>query len=224
MPEVQVSKRERTRSSLLVAVQSVLLTSPPGTLSVPRITAAAGVSQGTFYNYFDSLDAALDGVGALLLTEHSRLVDQVVSGVEDPAVVFSHSTRLTLSLAASAKDYSRLLFDSGLPVDRLLGGLRARMAIDAARGQHSGRFRIENPEVVLSMASGSILGVGLDLYRGQLPPSAIDTTAEHLLRHLGLAARPAALISHLPLDVPAPRPLPIAAVAPELSDQVEVTS
>ena len=33
-----------------------------------------------------------------------------------------------------------------------------------------------------------------------------------------------ARISHLPLDVPAPRPLPIAAVAPELSDQVEVTS
>lgn len=224
MSEAHVSKRERTRSSLLVAVQRLLLETPTATLSVPRLTAAAGVSQGTFYNYFDSLDAAVDGVGALLLAEHARLVEQVVIGVDDPAVVFSHSTRLTLSLAASATDYSRLLFDSGLPVDRLLGGLRARMALDAATGQRDGRFHIEDPDIALSMASGSLLGVAIDLHRGRLPLSAIDATAERLLRHIGLGADDAARIARLPLEVPQPRPLPIASVAMFQSTVGEVTS
>jgi len=32
-------------------------------VSVPQVIGRAGVSQGTFYNYFDSLTDALDAVG-----------------------------------------------------------------------------------------------------------------------------------------------------------------
>ena len=77
MPTPRPTKRELTRSALLEAVQRTLLEEPPGALSVPRLVARAGVSQGTFYNYFDSLDAALDGVGLLLVAEHGRLVGEV---------------------------------------------------------------------------------------------------------------------------------------------------
>ncbi len=217
MPGEMVTKRDRTRGSLLVAVQQMLLESPPASLSVPRIIARAGVSQGTFYNYFDSLEAALDGVGRLLITEHARLVDQITDGMDNPAAVFSHSTRLTLTLAASADDYGRLLFDSGLPVDRFLGGLRARMGADVAHGLASGRFHLDDTEVVLSMASGSILGVAIDLHRGHLPLSAIEYTAERLLRDLGLGARAAARVAHQPLDFPVPQPLPLTTLAPHLA-------
>ena len=47
--------RDRTRNSLLIAVQELLLDPEPGALSVPQVIGRAGVSQGTFYNYFDSL-------------------------------------------------------------------------------------------------------------------------------------------------------------------------
>jgi AcrR family transcriptional regulator len=209
-----VSKRDRTRSALLVAVQELLLGSSATSLSVPRIIGRAGVSQGTFYNYFDSLEDAVDGVWLLLLTEHARVVDQVTRGIEDSAVVVSHSTRATLALATSNAGYGRLLFDSGLPVDRLVGGLRARLGLDVAAGAASGRFRVDDAEVVLSMASGSILGVAIDLHRGCLPLAAIEQTSQRLLRELGLTARAAERIAHLPLDIPVPALLPISAVAP----------
>ena len=221
MRAVRITKRDRTRASLLVAVQEVLLESPPASLSVPRVVARIGVSQGTFYNYFDSLDAALDGVGLLLLGEHGRLVELVTDGVVDPVVVFSHSTRVTLGLAASPTGYGRLLFDSGLPVDRFLSGLRARMGADVISGLETGVFKVHEPDVVLSMVSGSILGVALDLHRGHLPRSAVEQTAERLLRDLGVVAPTAARVAHLPLDLPALRSLPISGLATVTTDQDE---
>ena len=213
-PEVRTTKRDRTLSALLVAVQEVLLEAPRISLSVPRVTARAGVSQGTFYNYFDSLDAAVDAVGGLLLVEHSCLVALVTEGIDDPAVVVAHTTRMTLRLAVQGPGYGHLLFDSGLPVDRFLGGLRAQLGADVAAGLQAGRFRADDVDFLLSMASGSILGVALEMHRGRLPLSAAEATAERLLRDLGLDADDARLVSHLPLDLPDPTPLPIRAVRP----------
>lgn len=213
-PEVRSTKRDRTLSALLVAVQRVLLDAPRTSLSVPRVTARAGVSQGTFYNYFDSLDAAVDAVGGLLLVEHSRLVALVTEGIDDPAVVVAHTTRLTLRLAAQGPGYGHLLFDSGLPVDRFLGGLRVRLGADVAAGLQDGSFRADDADFLLSMASGSVLGVALEMHRGRLPLSAAEATAERLLRDLGLDADEAARIARLSLDLPDPTPLPIQAVPP----------
>jgi AcrR family transcriptional regulator len=215
MPGAEVSRRELRRSSLLVAVQQALLEPGQAALSVPRIVALAGVSQGTFYNYFESLDAALDGVGEVLVNEHARLVDQATQHIDDDAVVFSHSTRTTLLLAADQGGYGRLLFDSRLPVDRFVGGLRARMATDVESGVRSGLFAVDDDDLdlVLSMVSGSILGIALDLHRGRLAPAAVEKTAERLLRYLGVTTWEAARVAHLPLELPMPRPLPLASVS-----------
>ena len=215
MPAPRPTKRELTRSALLEAVQRTLLEEPPGTLSVPRLVALAGVSQGTFYNYFDSLDAALDGVGLLLVAEHGRLVAEVTAGVDDPAEVFARSTRLTLTLAVQAEGYGRLLFDSGLPVDRLLIGLQVPLGRDIAAGLAAGRFRVQDPDVVISMVSGSVLGVAIELHRRRLPLTAVGLTVERLLRDLGVGPRTSARLARLPLRVPTPRPLPLSITTPD---------
>lgn len=67
MGAVTPPKTLRTRSGLLVA----LLDPDVATVSLPQVITRAGVSQGTFYNYFDSLPDALDGVAGLLLAEHA---------------------------------------------------------------------------------------------------------------------------------------------------------
>lgn len=207
------SRRDRTLGALLVAVQELLLESSRPALSVPQVIARAGVSQGTFYNYFDSLDAAVDAVGGLLLVEHARIVEQVTGGVDDPAVVVGHSTRVTLRLATTGPGYARLLFDSGLPVDRFLGGLNAQLRHDVVTGIEQGRFHVDDLDLTLSRASGGVLGVALDLHRGHLPPTAAEGSAERLLRDLGLTAAEAAAVARLPLDVPAPTPLPLRPAA-----------
>ena len=209
-----VSKRERTRSALLVALQEILLEGSMGSVSVPQVIQRAGVSQGTFYNYFESLEAAFDGVGALLLAEHSRLVDEITFGVTDPIKVFALTTRQTLSLTASGDGYGTLLFDRGLPVDRFLGGLYIRMHKDVTEGIEGGRFRVPDIDVALTLSAGGVLGAALDLHRGRLAPAAIELVTERLLCGLGVQARTAEKAAHAPVKMLRPKRLPLAIVEP----------
>jgi AcrR family transcriptional regulator len=205
-----VSKRTRTRNALLIAVQQELLAGDASSLSVSGITTRAGVAHGTFYNHFDSLEEALDGVGGCILLEHSRVLDQAVAGARDRAEVFSLSTRQSLGIIAHTPGYGRLMFDSGLPVDRLAAGIRARLHADVLLGMDAGTFKVANPEVTVSMIAGSVLGVSLDLHRGVLPATAIDSSVEPMLRLLGITAQRAARLAHEPHDFLAPRPVPLS--------------
>ncbi|MGB6107555.1 MAG: TetR family transcriptional regulator, partial [Mycobacterium sp.] len=74
------TRRTRTRSALLVALQELLLDPNAPAVSVPQVVSRCGVAQGTFYNYFDSLPEAIDAIGVLLLTEHTRVLQIVTSG------------------------------------------------------------------------------------------------------------------------------------------------
>ena len=206
-------KRERTRSALLVAVQQLCLASPPTPLTVSAVAERAGVAQGPFYNHFDSLDSALDGVGFLLMAEHGRLVESVTAGVDDPITVFAHSTRQTLRIVTENPGYGRLLFDSGLPVDRLLGGLRYRLGLDLDEGIRRGRFRVDDADVTLSLVAGGVLGTALDLHRARLTASSIDLATEHLLMSLGVQPKAAAVASREPVEFLTPSALPLVGLA-----------
>ena len=92
------TKRERTRDGLLIAVQELLLDPDVSTVSVPLVVGRAGTAQGTFYNYFDSLPEDIDAVGALLLTEHTRVLQVVTAGAADTAEIVARSARQTLML------------------------------------------------------------------------------------------------------------------------------
>ncbi|HRD29268.1 MAG TPA: hypothetical protein PLO65_13295, partial [Caulobacter sp.] len=69
--------------------------------------------------------------------------------------------------------YGRLLFDSGLPVDRFVTGLRGAMGADIVEGVRCGRFAAPDVAIAISLTAGAILGAGIDLHRGRLGAAAI---------------------------------------------------
>ncbi|MGI9163065.1 MAG: TetR/AcrR family transcriptional regulator [Mycobacterium sp.] len=207
-----VTKRARTRDSLLAALQELLLESDASAISVPQVVARCGVAQGTFYNYFDALPDAIDAVGALLLAEHARVLEQITAGAADDAEVVALSARQTLMLLAYRSDIGRLLFDSGLPADRFVAGLRAHLHADLQRGIDSGVFAVADFEVVCTVYAGVILGACLDLYRGRLPASAIPDVVQHLLRVLGVGKPKAWRLAGAPTTFVQWRALPLSAI------------
>lgn len=213
VPSASVPRRDRTRNALLVALQEILLKLPPRQVSVPQVISRAGLSQGTFYNYFGSLDGALDGVGDLLFAEHTRLIDEVTAGVTDPVQVFALATRQTLALAGAGDGYGRLLFDCGLPIDRFPRGLYMRMHHDLIRGIDEGCFHVEDVGVALTLAAGGVLGAALDRHRGRLPAAAIDSVTRGLLGGLGVDDRVSRIASAMPFDFLSARPLPLGSVS-----------
>ena len=212
MLTAKTAKRTRTRDALLAALQELLLDPSTPAVSVPQVVGRCGVSQGTFYNYFDSLPDAIDAVGALILVEHARVLEVAAAGAADEAEVVARSARQTLMLLAYRPDIGRLLFDSGLPTDRFGAGMRAHLRADLQRGVDSGVFSADDVDVVCSLCAGVILGASLDLYRGRLPVDSIPAIVAHLLGVLGVGARRAQRLVAVPQEFIDWAPLPLSAI------------
>lgn len=200
MTTTTLARKTRTRAALLVALQDLLLDPELVTVSVPQVVTRCGVSQGTFYNHFHSLPEAIDAVGALLLAEHTRVLDAVTDGAGSPAEIVARSARQTLMLIAFRPDVGHLLFDSGLPADRFLGGVRAHLHRDLQRGIDAGAFAVTDFQVVSTVYAGVIMGASLDIHRGRLPVGAVPTIVEYLLGLLGVDGAQARRLAAAPQD------------------------
>ena len=206
------TRRTRTRAALLVALQEVLLEPLAPAVSVPPVVSRCGVAQGTFYNYFDSLPEAIDAIGALLLTEHTRVLQIVTSGAADTAEIVARSARQTLTLVARRPDVGRLMFDSGLPVDRFAGGLRGHFHDDLRLGIDRGDFAVADFDVASTVYTGTMIGACLDLHRGRLLTDSVPDVVGSLLRALGVNTRKAHRHATAPQEFIPWAPLPLSAI------------
>jgi AcrR family transcriptional regulator len=209
LPPAGTGKRGRTLDALLAALQTLLLERGADAFSISDISERAGVAQGTFYNYASSIDELVEELATLLSASLAFLGRLVPSSEIDPVAAFAFKTRRTLGISVRAPDYGRLLFDSGLPVDRLLADLRRDLEADIRIGAASGVFKTANPALSASMVAGCILGAGLDLHRGKLPKSAIEAATAEMLVMLGLQRTAAQQASAIRIRFETPAPLPL---------------
>ena len=205
-------KRIRTRDALLMALQELLLDPETPAVSVPQVVGRCGVAQGTFYNYFGSLPAAIDAVGELILSEHVRVLEAATAGAADESELVARSARQTLMLLANRPDVGRMLFDSGLPADRFSAGLRAHLHADLQRGMDCGVFAVADFQVVCTVYAGAILGACLDIHRGRLAADAINEVVVYLLRVMGVSKVKARRLVSAPQEFVQWRALPLSAV------------
>jgi AcrR family transcriptional regulator len=108
---VGAEKRGRMRERLLVATFDAYAGSAPGTRPViDDVVRVAGVSRGTFYKYFESLDEILPELGQRMAEEMVATYSQLFGRVEDVAVRAAGGPLLTLSRAAM--EPARVVFTS----------------------------------------------------------------------------------------------------------------
>lgn len=203
------TKRQRTRDQLLVAAQQILLEEGAQGLALKEVAHRAGMVHATFYNYFDSIPALLDDLASLFLVTHGVAVRRWVGGIGDPALVFARTTHLSLGYFSRARGYGTVLFDSGLPVDRLAQGLRAPLRGDLDAGRAAGRFVIGAPDMMVGLITGAVIGLALDLHRGRLAQEATGSAVEGLLRLMGVPAEEAGVLARPAIDQPDPPELPL---------------
>jgi AcrR family transcriptional regulator len=209
LPPAGTGKRGRTLDGLLAALQSLLLERGAGAFSISDISERAGAAQGTFYNYASSVDDLIEELAALLSASLAVLGRRAPCAETDPVAAFVFKTRRTLGISVQAPDYGRLLFDSGLPADRLLADLRRDLEADIRMGTASGVFKPAKPALAASLVAGCMLGAGLDLHRGKLPKSAIEDAAAEMLVMLGLPRAAAQQAASVRIRFEAPAPLPL---------------
>lgn len=199
-------RRTRTRQAFIGAARQILAEQGRSDVSIQEIAERADAGFGSFYNHFDSKTALFDAAVEDALEEHGKLIDSVTAEIDDPAEVFTVSIRLTLQLADTYPELTRILRYRGLPYVHADTGLAARALRDIEAGDSSGRFRVGSPHVALSAVGGSLLGL-LDLKASK--PERTDAGTEQemteiVLRMLGMSAEDAHEMASRPLpEIPA---------------------
>jgi AcrR family transcriptional regulator len=193
-------RKQRTRTALIKAAQSMIAA---GKLNVPvlEITQAADVGMGSFYNHFQSKEELFEAAVGDVLDSHGAVLDLLTADIEDPAVVFACSFRLTGRFFRERPQESRILlanWSALLSSDR---GLAPRAMRDINAAVAAGRFHVEDPELTLAVAAGALLGLG-HLLQSQPDRDAgptADAVTEDVLRLFGMSAEGAREICALPL-------------------------
>ena len=130
------TKRQRTRTRLLEAGTAVFC-ELGDRLTILHVVRRAGVSNGTFYNYFDDREALIEAVVVDVL---AGLVDGVaVEGPDDPAERFATATLGILRTLELRPHHAQVLVHLAARPG-VVDGLLAHMRADLDVGRASRRF------------------------------------------------------------------------------------
>jgi AcrR family transcriptional regulator len=196
-------RKARTRAALIRAAQSFLAS---GKVNVPilEITQTADVGMGSFYNHFDSKEELFQAAVEDAIDAFGAVLDQLTTGLDDPAQVFAQSFRLTGRLHRQQPELSKVLLHNGLALASSDKGLAPRARRDIENGIRAGRFTVRDPDLALVIVAGASICLGqlLHDHPDRNDAGAADQVTEDLLRMLGVPAAEARSICQRPLPDP----------------------
>ncbi|WP_405724339.1 TetR/AcrR family transcriptional regulator [Streptomyces sp. NBC_00028] len=193
-------RRARTRNALVCAAQR-LLAEGRTDVAVLEITELADVGVGSFYNHFTTKEDLFRTAVEEAMEWFGGLMDQLTSEIDDPAVAYAQSFRMTGRLHRRYPQLSRVLLKHGMEVVHSDRGLGPRARRDIQRAIEAGRFDVEDLDLALAMTVSAQLALGTLLHAQPDRDDArsSDVIVRGLLRHFGMTAEEAARICSLEL-------------------------
>lgn len=178
-------KKERTRRLLLQNALEVVAERGDA-FSISDISSRAGVSQGTFYNYFADREALMTALVDDIL-ERFTAESAAATTEEDPALRFALITARALEQVAAAPELARVALRLE-PVQRSLmgGGPFAYLRDDLVAGHASGRFVVRPDNATFDVVIGSILIAARRIVDGDGDRSYRSGVIQRVLVALGI--------------------------------------
>lgn len=181
----------RTETRILEAALGVFAELGPDAPKIDDFVAAAGISRGTFYNYYDSVEELLTATSEWTTREMIDTIDRALEGIEGPALRLGVGIRLLLTRAQNEPAWCGF-------VTRVwkLGGLE-RPARDLAEGLRLGVFRAPSAKAAEDVLFGGLRQALARMCRERTAPSYGDEVTELCLQALGTDSRRiAAVMKH----------------------------
>ena len=187
-------KRSRTRQTLLDAALGVLAENGEN-FSLSEVAARAGVSHGTFYNYFNDRDELIDALVTYSVEQFAERSEQEVR-TTDPAVRFAVISARALRRASESPHTMKV----ALRIDAvqralLVNGPLSRLHANLAEGFKAGRFTSPADEGTLDVILGSLLLAARRIIDGESSDSHVANVIQRLLKSLGVDHAEATIIA-----------------------------
>lgn len=192
-------KRERTRRQLLRAALAVLNERGVAAFAAQEVAAAAGVANGTFYNYFPTREALLEALTGWFVESYCRHIDASYAHVEDGAERMAIGGRRYVLFAVERPEWARLmlgLMDGGAP---LLARIAPFALRDLRMGVRQKRFRIASERAAMDLIAGTDLMAIRSVLAGAAGRGHAVAAATTVLRGLGMEFDEAAEVARRPL-------------------------
>ena len=203
---VGAERRHRTRLRLVESALEVFAAKGIDATVIDEVIAAAGVSRGTFYNYFRTDHELLAAVSQAISTETVRRIESVVGALPDPAERLAQGLRLCLQLAVTYPLFARFFARAGFTAigpGHLMFEYVPRHLRDAIAAK-----RMDVPEIDLAvdLLSGVLLSAVHAIATRPVSESYPEKLVLQLLLGLGMtrtSARKLVAAPLLPIDLPA---------------------
>jgi AcrR family transcriptional regulator len=184
----------RTELRILEAALRVFAERGPDAPVIDEFVEAAGISRGTFYNHFDSVEELLHATSAWTTREVLQSIEDAMRGLEGPTLRLGIGLRLFFDHAVRAPVWSRF-------VARVwrIGGMELP-ARDLVAGVRLGHFRVPGRDAAVDLLFGGIRAALHRIGEGGVPPAYGDHMTELCLQALRADPRriAAALAHELP--------------------------
>lgn len=192
-------RKASTRARIVEAAERLMRDRGVEDVTIQDITEAADVGHGTFYLHFKTKGEVLRPLIQHLSDQVHVRVDEAAHGATDPALRMALGLRILLR--AIAKDplwswYAR----SEASFSELVSRMGNPPTQDMQNGLKSRRFDIADLQATLSFINGALVGMIASLDDGARPDDTADTTAELVLRVMGVSAEEARQIVGQPLE------------------------
>ena len=153
---VGAQRRNKTRLKLLESALGVLHDKGPDAAVIEDFIAAAGVSRGTFYNYFDTASELLLALATEMSDEVLATVDPIVLTCKNPLERFSAGTRLYMQLAMRYPLWGAFLNRVGTRIATRGQLIEKYLTRDLTDALNAGLIKTDNVLVARDMLLGSI--------------------------------------------------------------------
>ncbi|MFE1880092.1 TetR/AcrR family transcriptional regulator [Streptomyces diastatochromogenes] len=193
-------RKARTRTALVCAAQR-LLAERRTDVPILEITELADIGVGSFYNHFDSKEDLFRVAVEEALEWWGSVMDRLTADIEDPAVAYAQSFRMTGRLHRRHPELSRILLNHGLELAQSERGLAPRAFHDIRAAVDAGRFEVEDLDLALAVTAGAALALGALLHAqpDRDDGRTADLAVRGLLRQFGIPADEAERICSLDL-------------------------
>ena len=150
-------RRGLTRQRLIDAALVMLADSTLEAASILDLAKAAGVSNGTFYNYFQTRDQLVEAAAAQLSEQMALQLRKAFAGVDDPADRIVIAARTFMQRAGKEPVFGWALLKLVGTLPQLSERIRQSILLDLREGRAKGRFHFSSEAAAADMVLGTLI-------------------------------------------------------------------
>ena len=185
-PKKILDKRGKTRAKLVKGAVHVFARHGVDARVIDLIIKEAGVSRGTFYNYFRTNEELFIAAAEEVSSEIIRVVDPIVLKQSNPAASIACGVSLVIKLANAYPIFAEFIVRGGPPA--LGAGSLATEVVprEIHAGIQSGYFNIKNSRLAFDLIIGPVIAAFHTLLSEGISENYPQELAQAILQSLGV--------------------------------------